>query len=85
MIENIKAVHLAVAAAVGLLGTLGFQVMSPSQQFEQHKIEHVELSETLNKMQSNLEDIGANLGLLIRVRCLEMDPRDIELAGLDCS
>ena len=47
--------------------------------------EHVQLSESLNKMQSDLDDIGANLGLLIRVRCLEMDPRDIELAGLECS
>ena len=49
-----------------------------------HRTEHVQLSETLHEMQTDLSDIDTNLGLLVRLRCLEMDERDIELAGLEC-
>ena len=58
---------------------------SRSQQMEQHRIEHVQLFETLREIQTDLDEIGENLGLLIRVRCLEMDSRDVELTGLQCS
>ena len=57
---------------------------------EAHRSEHVELEATLEAMQTDPEGIDTNLGLLIRVRCLEMDARNshnklitLKIAGPD--
>ena len=82
---DIKGYQIAVGAAVGLLASLGYQVASPGQQMETHRVEHVQLETTLKDMQSDLSDIGVNLRMLVRIRCLEMDTRDLALSGIDCS
>ena len=82
-----KSALRLIAAAVGLLASLGFQVVSPSEALENHEKQHVELDQMLTQMNDAVSSNTKLLESLIISECIQSSKEDLEIQrlSLKCS
>ena len=81
-LTQIKGMHVAIVAAVGLLGSVGYSVVSPNEQMENHAKQHVELDATLNELNGAVSSNTELLESLIIGQCIQSTKADLEVQRL---